>query len=230
MSITAKHCQDHLYSRAQHAPCTLPCKQLLELRMLNHFYLPHCFIDSISKPASFTWIITLKCFGNHIEKYAEEGSWVGVLNVTQFNEFHIMDLFLTYFSINMTFRGLSTDTKLCDVWLWGRIAETLMYRWIEWVLNVVCTRLIPVQCYPGMPLGLIQVLSLRVKPFLLENAKSCPSAHLIRAGVLGDKRELSLWTSTLRRSNLSLILATKIWSIHGVNKYLHFYPTNVSVI
>lgn len=90
--------------------------------MLNYSYLPHCFIDSISKLASFTWIITLKCFRNHIKKYAEEESRVRVLNVTQLNDFHNLDLFLTCFSINTKFRGLSTETKLYNVWLCGGVS------------------------------------------------------------------------------------------------------------
>lgn len=67
------------------------------------------------------------------------------------------------------------------------------------------------------------------QPFLPDNVKASASAHLIRQGELVGKGKLSLCTSTLSRSNLSLLATTEI--VRPRYKPVHnVYPTNVSII
>lgn len=69
------------------------------------------------------------------------------------------------------------------------------------------------------------------QPFLLDNVKASPSAHLIRDRESVGKGKLSLCTSALSKCYLPLLLTTKIiqpWC-KQIPVY-NFYPTNLSII
>lgn len=122
-----------------------------------------------------------------------------------------MYVFLTNFSIKMTHTRISANIncEICDFILW--YFDTIKVYVDQMSLH--CCFLQP-DPSPMMswPLYLCPYPGniAPSQPFLLDNVKASPSAHLIRDGELVGKGKLSLCTSALSTSNLSLLSTAEI--------------------